>query len=124
MTTPTPIHQPWRGCPGTEEPLARRLLRLFPILFFGAPVSLMGLGVVPMFAVGATVLLVVAPAGWIASINSRQLYDLHRCDFRVCDHCRHDLRAHPDQGLCPECGRPYLASALRETCLRTCSKPD
>lgn len=77
-----------------------------------------------MFAVGAAVLVVVTTAGWTTSINGRQLYCLRLCDFRVCDLCRYDLRAHPDRGLCPGCGRPYLTSALRETWLRTYSKPD
>lgn len=30
-------------------------------------------------------------------------------DGRVCIHCVHDLRGLPDQGLCPECGRPVNA---------------
>lgn len=124
MTTPSFNHTPDRGCPSTEERVTRRLQWLFPVLFFGVPMGLLGLGMEPVFAVGAAVLLVVATAWWIASINNRQLYYLRRCDFMVCDRCRYDLRALPDQGLCPECGRPYLASALRATWLRTYSKPD
>jgi hypothetical protein len=65
------------------------------------------------------VLIVIMVAWWIGrrlfpvSAASQLQIQLEEGDFRLCTRCRYCLRGLSDEGLCPECGSPFVIAEVQ-----------
>lgn len=53
--------------------------------------------------------------GFLRRARQRDLDQLRKEEYRVCLHCRFDLKDLSDSGVCPECGNAYEPDQLRRS---------
>ncbi len=54
----------------------------------------------------------IVPVGIVCYQQFRLRRQVRNLDYRVCRKCFYNLTGLPDDGLCPECGKPYSRQSL------------
>ncbi|MCH2133646.1 MAG: hypothetical protein MK116_07840 [Phycisphaerales bacterium] len=83
-----------------------------PLIIFGIDWLTQGNRIYILFL---PILLDALILGWLVLRYFRLVRRARENDFRLCLHCAYVLAGLPDDGTCPECGKPYRLEKSRQT---------